>query len=299
MTDTGVIDAQIRARLSAVLPDAGVDAVLHHTGKTLVLAAKIGERRAVVKVLADPDPFWTAKFQAELDTYQAFETAPPPVPVPRLLAVDPDMGVLAITRLPGTPIHPDRYPAKLGDDAVRLLVDTAVRMQSWHVPAALFTPVWDYPARYTRYQGLGLLDQDDVTALTALTTIAGPPTRMAHGDLLPANVLYQPAVDGRPAAVTGVLDFEFTGRFLLCLDLALLWVLLGGVPHARRLVTAAIGADPQERAGFWINVAMVCTRELRTHGELPPDHRLRARLPHLTASWAQARKRLHDTAGRL
>ncbi|MBT8226708.1 MAG: phosphotransferase [Dactylosporangium sp.] len=297
MTNTGVLDDHVRARVSAALPDAAVDAVLQHTGKTVVLAATVRGQRAVVKVLADPDPFWAEKFAAELATYRTFEATPPPVPVPRLLAADPTAGILAVTWLPGVPVHPDRYPPKLNDTTVGLLVDTAARLRTWQTPDGSFAPVFDYPARYTRYQRLGLLDQADVAALAALGVVAGAP-RMTHGDLLPANVLHQPTADGAPV-VTGMLDFEFTGLFLPCFDLALLWVLLAHTPGARQRITAAVGSDPGDLAGFWINVAMVCTRELRTHGDLDAGHPLRARLPALSATWARARQGLRESAGGL
>jgi hypothetical protein len=298
MAGAGVIDPQVRARVRAALPDAHVDTVLHDNGKAVVLSGAVGSRRAVVKVLIEPDPFWVGKFAAEVATYRAFEVAPPPVPVPRLLGADPDAGVLATTWLPGLPVHTDRYPTHLDTTKVALLVEVASRLQIWRPPAGRFSSVFDYPARYTRYQRLGLLDQSDVTALSVLTEAAGS-FRMAHGGLLPANVLHQPPAAGAPPVVTGLLDFEFTGLFLPCFDLALLWVLLGNIPDARSRVTNAVGTDQAELAGFWVNVAMVTTRELRTHGELEPDHPLRSRLPLLTATWAQARARLHETAAAL
>lgn len=298
MASAGVIDPPLRARIRAALPDADVDTVLHDNGKALVLSGTVAGQRAVVKVLVDPDPFWAGKFAAEIATYQAFEVAPPPVPVPKLLGADSKAGVLATTWLPGVPVHPDRYPPDLDPTSVELLIEVASRLATWQVPAGLFSPVFDYPARYTRYQGLGLLDQDDVTALTVLTEAAGS-LRMAHGDLLPTNVLHQPPAPAMRPAVTGLLDFEFTGLFLPCFDLALLWVLLGNIPEARSRVTEAVGTDRAAVAGFWVNVAMVTTRELRTHGELEPGHPLRARLAMLTATWEQARARLHETAGAL
>jgi aminoglycoside phosphotransferase (APT) family kinase protein len=297
MTGTTVIDEQVQARVTATMPDIDVDGVLHRTGKTLVLAATLAGQRVVVKVLTDPDRFWRDKFATELAAYRAFEVAPPPVPVPRLVTADLNVGVLATTRLPGAPVSDDRYPERLADPLVGLLVDTAAALRGWQTPAGLFAPVFDYPARYTRYHGLGLLDDTDVAALHALTPVAGP-LRTAHGDLLPANVLHRPATGRFPAMVTGMLDFEFTGLFLPCFDLALLWVLLAATPTAHHRIEAAVGTDPGELAGFWINVAMVATRELRTHGELLPGHPLRARLGGLTTTWARVRTRLRDAAGR-
>src|SRR5690554_4142339 len=129
MASAGVIDPPLRARIRAALPDADVDTVLHDNGKALVLSGTVAGQRAVVKVLVDPDPFWAGKFAAEITTYRAFEVAPPPVPVPKLLGAD--AGVLATTWLPGVAVHPDRYPPHLDPTSVELLIEVASRLATW------------------------------------------------------------------------------------------------------------------------------------------------------------------------
>lgn len=281
-------------RARTLCPGLRVDAVLHRTDKAILLSGVLDNVDVVAKLLIDADPFWQTKFTAEIDTYRAFETAPPPVPAPRLIAADPDVGVLVATRLPGEPVSRDRYPTQLSTAGAAPLLQAARDLQQWSAPDDLFPVVWDYPHRFARYRTeYGLLDARDEAALTTLAEAAGP-MRLAHGDLLPANVL------GAPGGVlTGVLDWEFTGRFLPGLDTALLWLVLGHLPTARHDAEQLAGDSVPQQAGFWANVATLCVRDLRTHGELP-DGPLRAtRLPYLRATWDTARARVHELAGQL
>lgn len=284
-----------RDRARACVPGVQLaDKVLHATDKAVLLAGVLAGTDVVVKLLVDDDGFWRAKFTAEIDTYRAFEAAPPPVPVPRLLAADPDTGVLVVTRLPGWPVSTNRYPTSAGPDDVRVMLTAAQQLQGWSAPEDVFTAVWDYPHRFHRYRTeYGLLDARDEAALTALTAAAGP-MRLAHGDLLPANVL-----QGTDGILTGVLDWEFTGRFLPGLDLALLWLVLGRLPGVRDDVERLASDSVPQQAGFWANVATLCVRELRTHGEWPDDPVCAARLPYLAATWDTVRARVHEMAGQL
>ncbi|MGK5681386.1 phosphotransferase [Actinoplanes sp. URMC 104] len=281
-----------RARL--LCPGLRVDSVLHRTGKAVLLAGVLDGVDVVAKLLTDAGPFWQARFTAEIDTHAAFEVAPPPVPAPRLLAADPDAGVLVTTRLPGVPVARDRYPATLHPDAVRVMLQTARDLQQWSASGNVFTATWDYPHRFHRYRtDYGLLDARDEAALNALAAAAGP-MRPAHGDLLPANVLRAPA--GMPA---GVVDWEFTGRYLPGLDAALLWLVLGRLPAARQEIERFAGDSEPDRAGFWTNVAALCIREVRTHGDLPHGPLRAARLAYLAATWRTVRARVHKLAGLL
>lgn len=278
-----------RARM--LCPGLRVDAVLHRSDKAVLLAGVLDGVDVVAKLLIAADPFWQAKFTAEIDTYAAFETVPPPVPAPRLLAADPDAGVLVATRLPGEPVARDRYPGTLHPDDVRVMLQAARDLQQWSPPEDVFAPVWDYPHRFARYRTeYGLLDARDEAALNVLASAAGP-MRLAHGDLLTANVLRSPA-----GGLTGVLDWEFTGRFLPGLDTALLWLVLGRLPAARQEIERFAGDSVPRQAGFWANVATLCVRELRTHGELPDGPLRAARLPYLAATWETVRARVHELA---
>ncbi len=281
---------QLGAAARAVCPTLRVDALLHRTDKTAVLAGVLDGAPVVAKFLLDRGEFWRAKFAAEVRTYEVFAAAPPPVPVPRLCAADPAAGVLVATRLPGAPVATDRYPGPLPDTAVDVLVGAASAVSTWRPPAGALAAVWDYPQRFTRYRDRhGLFDDADHTALTAAAAAAGP-LEPAHGDLLPGNVLHA------DTTLSGVLDWEFAGLYLPGADLALLWVLLAATPAARARIEAAAGTTMPSRAGFWVNVATLVARERRTHGELPPGPLRDTRLAGLAATWNTARTRLHQLA---
>lgn len=267
------------------------DEVLHLTDKAVLLGGVLEGAAVVAKLLVSEDLFWRCKFTAEIGTYRAFELAPPPVPVPRLLAADPDAGVLVMPRLLGQPVSKDRYPKTLGRYDVEVMWDVARALHGWSAPDDVFTPVWDYRQRFHRYRTeYGLLDERDEAALNVLAAAAGP-MRPAHGDLLPANVLRAPG-----GALTGVLDWEFSGWYLPGLDAALLWLVLGRLPSARHHAEKLAGASVAERAGFWANVATLCVRELRSHGEWPDDPVCAARLPYLRATWRTVRTTVHELA---
>lgn len=282
-------------RARACVPGLDLDdEVMHHTDKAVLLSGTLGDTAAVAKLLVDADPFWRAKFAAEIDTYRAFEEAPPPVPTPRLLAADPDAGILVVTRLPGGPVSRDRYPTRLQLDDVWVMLAAVRDLSAWSAPDGLYPVVWDYRHRFYRYRTeYGLLDERDEATLNALAGAAGP-MHIAHGDLLPANVLHSSG-----GVLTGVLDWEFTGRFLPGLDAALLWIVLGHLPAARHEVEQLAGGSVSQRAGFWANVATLCVRELRTHGELPDGPLRAARLHYLRATWDTVRARVRELAGTL
>ncbi|MDQ1292332.1 MAG: hypothetical protein QG608_210 [Actinomycetota bacterium] len=287
------IPHQVDDRAKAVCPGLRTDAVLHHSAKTVLLAGALDDVPVVAKVLVTTDPFWRARFAAEIATYRAFAVTPPPVPAPRLLAADPDAGVLVTTRLPGDPVATVRYPTHLDDTGAAPLLQAARDLGHWSAPEGMFPTVWDYPHRFHRYRTVyGLLDTADEAALTALVGIAAP-NRPAHGDLLPANVLHQ------AGGVTAVLDWEFTGLFLPGMDAALLWILLGHLPAARRDAEHLAGNDLPHQAGFWVNTATVCVRELRTHRDLPDGPLRASRLAYLQATWDIVQARVHDLARRL
>ena|GEM_PF-5962308 len=63
--------------------------------------------------------------------------------------------------------------------------------------------------------------------------------------------------------LTGVLDWEFTGRFLPGLDAALLWIVLGHLPDAQQEAERIAGPGVPEQAGFWTNVAALSLSEPR------------------------------------
>ncbi len=200
--------------------------------------------------------------------------------VPRLLAADAGKGVLLLERLPGHHASPDRYPpTPLAHQDVCAVVDALGSLARWTPTPGAFAQVWNYRHRLDRYLGYGLFQDSDHQALTHLLQEAGPARNFAHGDPLPGNIL----LDG-PGV--GLLDWEFAGYYLPHLDWALLWILLHATPEARTLIEERVAAGgPAHQAAFTVNRAMLLTRELRTHRELPPAPRQQSRLATLTRDW--------------
>ena len=292
MSETAMAQA-LYDKARACCPGLRVDGILHRTDKAVLLAGVLDSTDVVAKLLINADAFWHGKFAAEISTYRAFTLAPPPVPAPRLLAADPDAGVLVTTRCAGAPVARDRYPTRLTAVRAAALLQAAQALRSWTAPPGVFAQVWNYPDRFRRYRAeYQLLSDRDEAALNTLAAAAGA-MRLAHGDLLPANVLHA----GR--TLTGVLDWEFTGWFLPGLDAALLWILLGHLPDAREQAEQLGGATLADRAGFWANVATLCVRELRTHGELPDGPLRTQRLAYLRTTWDTAQARVHELARQL
>ncbi|MBV9026691.1 MAG: aminoglycoside phosphotransferase family protein [Streptomycetaceae bacterium] len=278
------------ARAAALCPGLKVTGVLHRTGKTVLLTGTLDDRAVVVKALTDPDPFWREKFTREIVAYQAFATSPPPFPVPALRAADEAVGVFVLDHADGRPAATERYPPALPLPLVERLLAAVAPVRRWTPPPVLAQPVFAYPDRLARYRAAGLFDDADVAALTVLLRRTVGRWEFAHGDALLSNILITD--DGRAT----LIDWEFAGLYPPAYDLALLWVLLRATEGARDRIETAAGDEPAVRAGFWISVATVLTREMRTHRELPEHAPQRAHLAGLTADWDSVRPLLGGLA---
>ncbi|GIH73033.1 phosphotransferase family protein [Sphaerimonospora thailandensis] len=279
-----------------VRPDFVPTDLLRHTSKTIVMSGSVGPQQVVAKVLVDRGPFWRDKFDREVGMYRAFTRHAPPVRVPRLVDADAPAGVLVLERLTGRRLADDRYPAgPVPADDITAVLDAVASLARWEPPMPLSG--WDYRERVERDYRAGLLDDDDHRALAVLLAQAGSRRCFAHGDLLPSNVRLL-ADSGEPGQVA-LLDWEFAGLYLPGFDLALLWVLLGAVSPARHLIDTRIAAaDPQTRAAFTVNQALVFTRELRIHHEASPGRWRERRLSTLTRDWTAFRAQTLHPAGR-
>ncbi|MGK5543194.1 phosphotransferase family protein [Streptomyces sp. URMC 127] len=254
--------------------------LLHASDKSVLIAGTCAGEQTVAKVLATREAFWREKFGREVAAYLAFARSAPPVRVPRLLAADAGEGVLLLERLSGDCLSSDRYPpTPLARQDVGMAVDALGTLAQWAPAPGAFARGWDYERRLDRYFEYGLLQESDHEGLTHLLQEAGPTRHFAHGDPLPGNILLdQPRV--------GLLDWEFAGFYLPHLDWALLWVLLHATPAARTLIEERVAAGGSAgQAAFTVNRAMLLTRELRTHQDLPTSPWQQTRLAALTRDW--------------
>ncbi|MEV0052480.1 phosphotransferase [Saccharopolyspora shandongensis] len=254
--------------------------------KSLLARGYHDGRPVIIKVLRTDEVFWRAKFAHEIRLYLVFSAHPPPVRVPRLVHTD-SRAVLVVEHLAGTVVDTDRYSAHpWPETTLDGVLEAVTGFARWNPPAGALGPVFDYPARLDRYHRLGFFTDDDHAALQALLQQVPPPEVPAHGDPLPANLLR--LVGGGCA----LLDFEFTGLFLPGFDLAMLHTLLDGTPGVQRRIET-LARESGIQTPFQVNQAMVLSRELRLHIELPPGERRDQRLAHLGTQWNAFRQRLH------
>jgi hypothetical protein len=276
----------LRDLADADLGGAVPDEVLRATGKSLLALGHRDGQPVVIKALCTTEEFWAQKLVREIRVYQAFTQTPPPARVPRLVHTDGHR-VLVLERIPGHVADPERYPGHpLPPAPLEAVLDAVTAFARWDPPAGALAPVFDYADRIGRYHRGGFFDDGDAVALRALLAELPPPGQPNHGDPLPSNLLL--TTDGGCA----LLDFEFTGLFLPGFDLAMLHALLAGTPGAQDRIHALVceaGIGP----AFLVNQAMVLSRELRIHAELP-DAELRAsRLALLRPQWQALRERLN------
>jgi muconolactone delta-isomerase len=249
----------------------------------------LGHRHGVavlIKALRTDEQFWRAKFAHEIRLYQAFTEHPPPVRVPMLVHTDGHT-VLVIEHIPGHVVDAERYPEQpLDTTALDAVLDTVTAFAQWSPPTGVLAPVFDYPDRVERYHRAGFFDADARGALHSLLAETPPPRQTGHGDPLPANLLLT------EAGGCALLDFEFTGAFLPGFDLAMLHTLLTETPGAQARIETLVGEAGIE-VPFLINQAMVLSRELRLHTELPEGEFRARRLALLEPEWDAFRARLH------
>ncbi|ASR39925.1 aminoglycoside phosphotransferase (plasmid) [Prauserella marina] len=260
--------------------------VLRASDKSVLARGHRDGHPVVIKALCTDEEFWQAKFAHEIQLYRAFTENPPPVRVPRLVHTD-GRAVLVIEHIPGHVIDTERYPDQpLPAASLDAVLHTTTAFAQWNAPQGVLAPVFDYPDRVERYHRAGFFDAGDRAVLLALLNEVAPPASPAHGDPLPANLL----LTEHDECV--LLDFEFTGQFMPGFDLAMLHTLLAATPGAHDRIEALV-----DEAGigvpFLINQAMVLSRELRLHTELPDGEFREKRLALLRPQWDAFRARLH------
>jgi aminoglycoside phosphotransferase (APT) family kinase protein len=270
-----------------------VDTVLRRTDKTLLARGSLGGITAAVKFLTDPDPFWAGKLHHEIRLYELFTRTPPPVRAPRLLYTDHDR-LLVLEWLDGHPLDSERYPrSTLSVDEVSAVLGCITALSQWRCPAAQFTATFDYGERLSRYHARGYLSDEDLSLLRFLLSQYDAADQINHGDPLASNILIGPA-----GSTVALLDWEFTGLFLPGFDLAMLHTQLGASTPAVRERIDAIVDEAGAQAAFAVNLAVVLTRELRIHRELPGGPVRDTSLEAIAPAWDAARERIRQLATR-
>jgi Phosphotransferase enzyme family len=238
------------------------NSLLARTGKCLIITGTLAGRAAIAKCLFDPDPYWRARFVAEIGWYRVFEQHVPPVAVPRLLFADETQFVSILELLDGAPLSRARYVSQpQPPDRIAALLAELARLHGWSRP---HPPAWSeiaagYREKFQRYASRGLLSADDCSNLDILLGRARSAPEFNHGDMLLSNCL---ALGSQLA----LIDWEFAGYYLPGYDLALLWTLLQADDHARhRIVEAVQQRGAAAQSAFVVNQMRVLAREIKIH----------------------------------
>jgi hypothetical protein len=281
------VEGRVRSRLRQLCPQFTPSGPYSCTETSIIVPGRVAGAGVVAKHPIDTRPFWQARARHEITAYTVLASAgQPPVPLPRMLLADPELPLIVLTMMPGTPLGPDRYPAGLLPPAhLDWLLDATGLLHHWHHPALRAIPADTDHA--TQFQALpaDLFSPGEPGTLAAeaarLTSQLG--TQLEHGDAHPGNVLVQP---GTPLAL---IDLELLAHRLPGYDLAVLWTITGPSPDLRSRITARTGPGPQRQAAFWLNVILTTGREILSHRRNAPTVRHRDRLARLLADLEQAR----------
>ncbi|MBZ4324031.1 phosphotransferase [Streptomyces huiliensis] len=281
------------ASVHHVCPEFAPGQVLRRSGRSVLLVGTAGRTGAVAKCLLDRSPAGTERFRQEIAAYRTFVRHRPPIRVPRLIAADPENGVLVVERMPGRPAATRRHPSDTPPRAdVRVALGAVCRVNLWQPPVGMFDMPLDYAKHITRYHELGLLTDRDMGDLQKLLHgLAHVQGQFCHGDAQLANMLLSPA---GPVLV----DWGQAGWYLPGYDLATLWTVLGDAPLARRQISQhAQAAGTTSRDAFLVNLMLVLTREIRTY-ELAVQRAQREPVPPGTPDTGEEQRlllrRLHD-----
>jgi hypothetical protein len=262
------------------------------TGTSLLLPGTAGGVAVMAKQPTDPRAFWQDRCRHEITVYQALAAAgPAPVLTARLVAADPAHPLLVITRLPGPPLHPRRYPeGPVPPAALPSLLRTLSRLHQWH-PAAAFPADGDYLSQLASYRN-ALIPGTSFARIATLCQAVMPAQQLEHGDAHLANAIAAPGG-------VALIDLECTAWRPAGYDLAKLWIYLGASPAARPAVLAELTSWPSQHAGFWIAVTLVAAREITSCQRQPDMPGTGRRLNRLHRDLGEALDHIRDLRAQL
>ena len=257
------------------------------TGTSLLLPGSIRGVAVLAKQPTDPRPFWQDRCRHEIAVYQALASAgTAPVATPSLVAAEPMHPLLVITRLPGRPLHPDRYPAgPVPGQTLQRLLHTLETLHHWQ-PSAAFPDDGNYPSQLAAYRG-GLIPPDDFDRIIRVCLAVMPPAQLQHGDAHLANALDTPSG-------VALIDLECTAWRPAGYDLAKLWVFLGSALASRAAILSALSGQAGSLPGFWVAVALVAAREITSHHRHPDLPGGEARIHQLHSDLNEALTRIRQ-----
>lgn len=279
-----------RAALHRLCPGFAADGPATRTETSLLLPGRIDGTPVIAKHPIDRRQFWLQRSRHEITIYRHLRHAGPArVRFPRLVAADPAAYLLVITRLPGEPIGPDRYPTRPPSHRnLDMLLAVLNRLHAWHPPDDLPLPRdHDYPTQYARLRGL--FGPRDLAAVQRVYTNASAHLGrlVTHGDAHLGNALALPGGD------IALIDLEVTAVRLPWFDHAMLWVLLGDHPRTRNHILDQTSPGTWDRAAFWLAATLICGRELISHRRHAPTGGHQRRLGRLETDLRRCLHQLH------
>ncbi|MGH9212491.1 MAG: phosphotransferase [Acidimicrobiales bacterium] len=186
---------------------------------------------------------------------------PPPVSVPRLLAFDPNGGVLVFEAVDGAPLGPKR-PARLASGDLDRALEVADALAGFDPRRSWFygLPVRAHLDHHRRHRRLSDTETERLARLVDTGQIRWS---FAHGDLSPRNILKRP--DGSVV----VIDWERAGLYPAGYDYAFLWYTTGAVAGARSRIEAAV--RDADRPSFLLSALLIALLHL-DRPTTPPRH---------------------------
>ncbi|MEV0131427.1 phosphotransferase [Dactylosporangium sp. NPDC050688] len=243
----------------------------------------------IAKLLTTDDPYWTDRRTHEVTVYRAFESTPPPFPVPQLIAHDDRLALYTV--IPGVRLGDERHlTADVPAGVAAAILDALDAVRSWTPRPPLAEPIPSYPTRIDAEHAAGLLTDADHDRLQRLQAVLGPARWTSHGDPIPSNLLLH---DG----TCSMIDWELCGRFLPGYDHAVLHTVTAAASPTLAAAIDARVATLGITDAYLVNLGIVLCREIRIHRTLPSgpvrEQRLAA-LDHLCRQW---RHRLQSQTG--
>ncbi|NYI07481.1 aminoglycoside phosphotransferase family protein [Allostreptomyces psammosilenae] len=287
---------ELRAAVAAatrICPDFVPGQLLRRGVDSVVVAGTAGRLPVVVKALTRRTEASVRRFGREVAAHRAFVRQRPPVRTPRLVAADPERGLLVTERVPGRPLAVERQPRLCPPAAeLRAAVTACSALNLWRPARETFPALLDYPARIRREHGLGLLTDRDAGDLAQLMHgLERMPRQFCHGEALPQNVVVG------PSGVTFV-DWHAAGWYLPGYDLAMLWTAVPDDLMSRRRISHQVQSyGTPSRDAFLVNLLLVLTGEVRRVETDSPDERQRVLLRRLHDDLKTARRAVRAAVG--
>jgi hypothetical protein len=176
----------------------------------------------------------------------------PPIRVPEVRFMDPDVGVLTTYWIDGTPLGPKRPTSLDGSDLARAIAVAQTIGRYWPASTALHRlPVTDH-LRY--HVNRGSLRAGEVVMIASAIAVHPIRWHFAHGELTARHLIKQPSGE------LAVIEWQRAGIHPAGYDLATLWCTTREVADARPTIEAAVPA--KHRSSFLLSALLTALLHL-------------------------------------